>query len=65
MTRAAMLDTEKNVLHLKKPVYIPILLKAAFTMIKRQRLKQNSILSKTRAFTKREVLTLISRKKER
>jgi UDP-GlcNAc:undecaprenyl-phosphate GlcNAc-1-phosphate transferase len=64
MTRAAMLDTEKNVLHLKKPVYIPILLKAAFTMIKRQRLRQNSILSKTRAFTKREVFTLITRKKE-
>ncbi len=63
MTRAAMLDSEKNVLHLKKPVYIPVLLKAAYTMIKRQRLKQNSILSKTRAFTKKEVLALISRKR--
>jgi UDP-GlcNAc:undecaprenyl-phosphate GlcNAc-1-phosphate transferase len=65
MKRAAMLDSEKNVLHLKKPVYIPVLLKAAFTMIKRQRLKQNSILSKTRAFTKNEVFALISRRKEK
>jgi UDP-GlcNAc:undecaprenyl-phosphate GlcNAc-1-phosphate transferase len=64
MTRAAMLDSEKNVLHLKKPVYIPVLLKAAYTMIKRQKLKQNSILSKTRAFTKKEVLSLINRKKD-
>lgn len=64
MTRAAMLDSEKNVLHLKKPVYIPVLLKAVSTMIKRHRLKQNSILSKTRSFTKKEVLTLINRKKE-
>jgi UDP-GlcNAc:undecaprenyl-phosphate GlcNAc-1-phosphate transferase len=65
MKRAAMLENEKNVLHLKKPVYIPVLLKAAFTMIKRQRLKENSLLSKTRAFTQKDVLAMIGRKKEK
>ncbi|MBN1602049.1 MAG: undecaprenyl/decaprenyl-phosphate alpha-N-acetylglucosaminyl 1-phosphate transferase [Chitinispirillaceae bacterium] len=64
MKRAAMLEVEKNVLHLKKPIYVPVLLKAAFTMIRRQRLKENSILSKTRAFTQKDVLALIRRKKE-
>lgn len=58
MQRAAMLDSEKNVLHLKRPVYIPILIRAAYSMIKRQKIDFNALLSKTRIFKSKDLLVL-------